>query len=145
LLGEVMVRRGYPVGDFEQRAADLSVDHPVVVQNYRTAHDIVVRDGQGAASTEDLRQAILCYRALFRDLVDEPVAADTSAAEPIADIATEDQTPVASTTIIDEPAAVDEPVVLEAPPATDTVTDEPALSQPVIEKGPMSAPATAST
>jgi hypothetical protein len=62
--------RGYPVGDFEQRAADVSVDHPHVVQNYRTAHDIAVRQQRGEASTEDLRKAMVHYRALFEDLLD---------------------------------------------------------------------------
>lgn len=71
LLRDVMSARGYPVSDFEQRSADLSVDHPVVVQNYRTAHDISVRHARGEAGTEDLRRAMLCYRALFDELVGE--------------------------------------------------------------------------
>jgi hypothetical protein len=74
LLAEVMSARGYPVGDFEQRSADLSVDHPVFVQNYRAAHDIAARHARGEASTEDLRQAMIHYRALFDDLVSEPDA-----------------------------------------------------------------------
>ena len=69
LLGEVMKARGYPVSDFEQRAGDISVDHPKVVEHYRTAHDIALRHGRGQASTEDLRQAMIHYRALFDDLV----------------------------------------------------------------------------
>ena len=72
LLSEIMSARGYPVGDFEQRSADLSVDHPVVVQNYRAAHAIAVRHARGEAGTEDLRQAMIHYRSLFEDLVDEP-------------------------------------------------------------------------
>ena len=75
LLAEVMSARGYPVGDFEQKSADLSVDHPVVVQNYRAAHEIAERHARGDASTEDLRQAMIHYRALFDDLVSEPDAA----------------------------------------------------------------------
>ena len=54
LLGDIMATCGYPMGDFEQRAADISVDHPVVVQNYRAAHDIAIRQAQGKATTEDL-------------------------------------------------------------------------------------------
>ena len=69
LLGEVMTARGYPVGDFEQRAADVSVEHPEVVQNYHTAHAIALRHEQGSAGTEDLRVAMISYRALFDDLV----------------------------------------------------------------------------
>jgi hypothetical protein len=72
LLGDVMSTRGYPVSDFEQRAADISVDHPVVVANYRTAHDIALRHKKGQASTEDLRQAMIHYRTLFEELVKEP-------------------------------------------------------------------------
>jgi hypothetical protein len=72
LVGEVMAARGYPVRDFDERAADLSVDHPEVVQNYRSGHDIAVRHARGEASTEDLRTAMIHYRALFDDLVSEP-------------------------------------------------------------------------
>jgi len=71
LLGDLMATRGYPVGDFETRAADISVDHPMVVQNYRAGHDIAVRHLRGQASTEDLRRAMIHYRALFEDLVSE--------------------------------------------------------------------------
>ena len=65
----LMAVRGYPMADFEQRAADLSVDHPQLVQNYRAAHEIAVRHRQGQASTEDLRQAMIYYRSLFQELL----------------------------------------------------------------------------
>jgi hypothetical protein len=71
LLGDVMSARGYPVSDFETRSADLSVDHPQVVQHYRAGHDIAVRHARGEADTEDLRQAMIHYRALFADLIDD--------------------------------------------------------------------------
>ena len=74
LLGEVMTARGYPVSDFEQRAGDISVDHPEVVRNYRAGHDIALRHAQGNASTEDLRQAMIHYRSLFDELVNETEA-----------------------------------------------------------------------
>lgn len=70
LIGEVMRARGYPVGDFEQRAADISVDHPQVVDHYRTAHQIAIRQRTGEADTEQLRQAMVHERALFADLLD---------------------------------------------------------------------------
>lgn len=70
LVKEVMRARGYPVGDFEQRAADVSVDHPDVVTNYRAAHDIAARNNSGNATTEDLRQALVHYRSLFKDLLE---------------------------------------------------------------------------
>lgn len=69
LVRRVMTQRGYPVGDFESRAADISVDHPRVVENYRTAHAIAARDERGAANTEDLRKAVVHYRALSDDLL----------------------------------------------------------------------------
>ncbi|MCJ7712361.1 MAG: hypothetical protein MUQ32_16190 [Chloroflexi bacterium] len=72
LVGRVMEARGYPVGDFEQRAADVSVDHPTVLENYRGAHGVALRHAQGQASTEDLRQAMVNYRALFAELLEEP-------------------------------------------------------------------------
>jgi hypothetical protein len=72
LPGDVMSTRGYPVGDFEQRAADISVDHPLVLENYRAAHKSALLQAQGGASTEDLRQAMIHYRTLFEELVGEP-------------------------------------------------------------------------
>jgi len=72
LLGDVMSTRGYPVSDFEQRAADISVDHPRVLENYRAAHQTALRQANGQANTEDLRQAMIHYRTLFEELVAEP-------------------------------------------------------------------------
>ncbi|MDQ3472132.1 MAG: hypothetical protein M3447_00195 [Acidobacteriota bacterium] len=69
LVKEVMRVRGYPVTDFEQRVADVSVDHPVVVENYRVAHAIALRREQGNVSTDELREAMIHYRALFADLL----------------------------------------------------------------------------
>jgi hypothetical protein len=70
LVTDVMRERGYPIDDFEQRAADISVDHPEVVANYRAAHAIYMRQQNGAGETEDLRQAFVHYRALFEELLD---------------------------------------------------------------------------
>ena len=70
LIKEIMQTRGYPVGDFEQRAADISVDHPNVVTNYRAAREIAVRNKSGKATTEDLRQAMVHYRSLFEELLE---------------------------------------------------------------------------
>jgi hypothetical protein len=70
LLTHVMAARGYPMADFEQRAADISVNYPAVVQNYRAARVIVVRHGAGQSNTEDLRQAMVHYRSLFEELLD---------------------------------------------------------------------------
>jgi len=69
LVCSLMRTRGYPVTDFDQRAADISVDHPLVVENYRSAHNIALRLGRGEASTEDLRTAMIHYRSLFDELV----------------------------------------------------------------------------
>jgi hypothetical protein len=70
LVQKVMQGRGYPVGSFDQNAADLSVDHPRVVENYRVAHEIALREGRGPGGTEDLRKAMVSYRALFEDLLE---------------------------------------------------------------------------
>jgi hypothetical protein len=71
LVYEVMACRGYPIGDFERRAADISVDHAAVVSNYRAARAIAVRDERGEADTEELRKAVVHYRALFDELLEE--------------------------------------------------------------------------
>ncbi|HUE02515.1 MAG TPA: hypothetical protein VMR62_23305 [Bryobacteraceae bacterium] len=70
LVQSVMRERGYPVADFDQRVDDISVDHPHVVENYRAARDIVVRHQRGEATTEDLRRALVHYRALFDELLE---------------------------------------------------------------------------
>jgi hypothetical protein len=69
LIQSVMRDRGYPVEDFDDRAALVSVDHPVVVERYRRAHAIAVANSQGGSDTEDLRIAMQDYRALFEELV----------------------------------------------------------------------------
>jgi hypothetical protein len=76
LVSSLMQTRGYPVADFNQRAADISVDHPQVVANYRSAHEIAWRLGKGEASTEDLRTAMIHYRSLFEELVQVPTAVE---------------------------------------------------------------------
>ena len=70
LVTDLMRTRGYPIGNFDQRAADISVDHPAVVENYRAARAIATANDRGEASTEQLRQAIVHYRALFEDLLE---------------------------------------------------------------------------
>ncbi len=70
LVRELMQKRGYPVGDFERRAADISVDHPNVVENYRVAQAIAMRAERGGADTEELRKAVVHYRALFAELLE---------------------------------------------------------------------------
>lgn len=71
LIQSVMVDRGYPMEDFDQRAADVSVDHPRVVENYREGHRLYVKTTAGEGTTEDLRQAMRAYRRLFDELVEE--------------------------------------------------------------------------
>jgi hypothetical protein len=72
ILGEAMSACGYPMSDFEQRVQAVSVDHAIVVEHYRCGHDIAVRQSQGNATTEELRQAMIHYRALFDELMREP-------------------------------------------------------------------------
>ena len=102
LVSAVMADRGYPIDDFDQRAADVSVDHPAVVENYRQAHEISMRSARGEATTEELRQAMQNYRSLFEELLtdstaDKPLARDAdSATYPDQNAATENK-PVTST------------------------------------------------
>ena len=76
LVTEVMSERGYPMDDFDQRAADVSVDHPRVVEDYRAAHGISERVGSNDATTEDMRQALVHYRSLFSELLEESDTSD---------------------------------------------------------------------
>lgn len=69
LVSELMKARGYPVSDFDQRAADISVDHPKVVENYRSAHETTTRVGRSEATTDELRAAMIHYRALYEELM----------------------------------------------------------------------------
>lgn len=79
LVGKVMAVRGYPVGDFEQRAADVSVNHPRVVEHYRAAHAIALRNARGDTDTEELRQALVHFRSLFEDLLEVEAPVRTEA------------------------------------------------------------------
>jgi hypothetical protein len=75
LVTRLIAERGYPTGDYDERLADLSVEHAATLEHYRSAHDISRRSRDGQAETEDLRQALVHYRALFADLLGEnPVA-----------------------------------------------------------------------
>lgn len=78
LIQEVMGARGYPIANFEQRAADISVDHPEVTSNYREAHGTYVRARQHEASTDELRAGFVAYRALFEELLEPPGATEPS-------------------------------------------------------------------
>ena len=74
LLGAVMLARGYPPTDFENRAPEISVDHGMVVEEYRAGHEIAIRHSQKQATTEDLRKGMVHYRALFDELMREEPA-----------------------------------------------------------------------
>jgi hypothetical protein len=76
LVSSLMKTRGYPVAAFDQRAADISVDHPQVMENYRSAHEIALRVGRDEATTEELRTAIVHYRSLFEELVQVPTTVE---------------------------------------------------------------------
>jgi hypothetical protein len=114
LIGRLMEARGYPVADFEQRVADISVDHAVVAEHYRTAHAIAERRDEVDTDTEALRQAMVHYRALFEDLLGPPT--DGQTAEPARPPATPDQSEVIS----DQPEVIsDQPeVISDQPEAT---------------------------
>ena len=79
LVSSLMIGRGYPVAAFDQRAADISVHHPRLVESYRSAHEIAVRVGKDEASTEDLRVAMIKYRTLFDELAEEQLPGEIKA------------------------------------------------------------------
>ncbi|TMH34828.1 MAG: hypothetical protein E6H58_05315 [Betaproteobacteria bacterium] len=83
LVRDLMLKRGYPMGDFEHRAADISVDHPAVVDHYRAAQAIAARDQRGEADTEALRQAVVHYRALFDELLEVRTPVKPQPAQPM--------------------------------------------------------------
>jgi hypothetical protein len=86
LVQEVMQERGYPTKDFERRVADISVDHPNLVEKYRTAHGIAEASERGEASTEDMRHSVRHYRALFAELLET----DDSDVEDVDDVSSRD-------------------------------------------------------
>ena len=83
LVGRVLDARGYPEGDFEQRFADMSVDHPATLGQYRTAHEIVLRQADGQASTEDLRQVIVNDHVVFTELIQAPATLEAAPVEAV--------------------------------------------------------------
>ena len=89
LVNSVMADRGYPIDDFDQRAGDVSVDHPAVIGNYRQAHAISLRSARGEATTEDLRQAMQSYRSLFEELLSDGAADAPLTRDPESDAYTE--------------------------------------------------------
>jgi hypothetical protein len=80
LVAEVLTARGYPVADFEERASEISVNHALVVEHYRAAHEIALKHKKGQATTEDLRQGMIHYRTLFDDLLGVPETARAKSA-----------------------------------------------------------------
>ena len=80
LINALLEARGYPQASFEQRAADVSVHYPRVMENYRVAHSIAVRLGQSEATTEELRTAMIQYRNIFDDLLQAPRQLETRTA-----------------------------------------------------------------
>jgi hypothetical protein len=97
LIADLMGARGYPVRDFEQRAADISVTYPQVVENYRAAHASSLASARGGASTEDLRAAMIHYRALFDELLGTSATDRAPADRTPADRAPADRAPADST------------------------------------------------
>lgn len=153
LVSAVMEDRGYPTQPYDQTLADLSVEHASTLDHFRAAHDISQNAAAGTASTEDLRQAMIHYRALFAELLGEPasnldgraasqpgVAATGPGTQPVGDQAVPDSVERPAGSPVDEPAAaadepaaatavdetsVDQPSAVDQPPAV-TAVDEPA-------------------
>ena len=108
LVGRVMDARGYPEGDFEQRFADVSVDHPTTLGQYRAAHEITLRHADGQASTEDLRQVMLSDHTMFTELLDAPATVEVVPAvevAPVEAVPDAEVAPVEAVPVTDVPAA----------------------------------------
>jgi hypothetical protein len=118
LVEDAMRTRGYPVSDFDQRAADLSVHHPRVVENYRAARDIAHRHRRGEATTEDLRQAMVYYRELFQDLLEDHEHASDERRDAVATRASDER-------VVERSAASDERVVERSAARDDDRTEIP--------------------
>ncbi len=133
LVTQLVRERGYPTEDFEDELSYLSVDHARVLSRYRDAHEVYLRGQRGEADTEDLRQALVHYRALFADLLGsepvpaEPVPAEPVPAEPIADRVSERDTTLAT------PVHRGRPLIGRSPPmrAADNIADREAHDKPV--------------
>jgi hypothetical protein len=128
LLVLVMGERGYPTEGYEQQVSDLSVEHATTIDRYRKAHDISSRAEAEKASTEDLRQAMVHYRALFTELLDTDEEAVTNGRG--TDGAVTEPEPVAETDAGTEPAAEARADAAAAEPVAEPV-DEPAAAEPV--------------
>jgi hypothetical protein len=127
LITGVMADRGYPVEDSSQIIDDLSVDHAATIGRLRTAQDISARAADGTASTEDLRQAMIHYRALFDELVGDPAEVPHDATEPVAavDAAPVDSAPVDTAPVDTAPVDTVAPATPADVPAADPiVTDD---------------------
>jgi hypothetical protein len=151
LVSAVMEDRGYPTQPYDQTLADLSVEHANTLDHFRAAHDISQNAAAGAASTEDLRQAMIHYRTLFAELLGEPDARldGRAAAEGITTPTTPDGLPPVDQAPLDQ-APVDEAPVDEAPvgtsagdrvPADQAAANEPAVDEPAVDEPAPAAPA----
>ena len=133
LVSAVMEDRGYPTQPYDQTVADLSVEHASTLDHFRAAHDISQKAASGTASTEDLRQAMIYYRALFAELLGEPAdRLDGSASDQAVTTTQPDGLPPVDRPVVDQPV-VDQPVV-DRPVVEQPVVDQPVAGQPVADE-----------
>ena len=136
LVSAVMQDRGYPTQPYDQTLADLSVEHAATLDHFRAAHDISQNAAAGSATTEDLRQAMIHYRALFAELLGEPAARLEAKADGDPTTTRPDGLPVAEEPVAEEPVA-DQPVV-DQPVADQPVAEEPVpADQSAVPVGPV--------
>ena len=146
LVSAVMEARGYPTQPYDQTVADLSVEHASTLDHFRAAHDISQNASAGTATTEDLRQAMIHYRALFAELLGEPSNLDARASQngvPATESGAETPAGQAAATPVDDPAVTrpDEPVAARVDEPAAAPADEPAASvdepaDPVLNRTP---------
>jgi hypothetical protein len=140
LVSAVMEDRGYPTQPYDQTLADLSVQHASTLDHFRAAHDISQNAAAGAASTEDLRQAMIHYRALFAELLGEPAGrADGSAAEESVTTTSPDGLPPVDQPPVDQRPSDQRPV--DQATAGQPAMDQPVVDEPAVDQRPVDQPA----
>jgi hypothetical protein len=140
LVSAVMEDRGYPTQPYDQTLADLSVQHASTLDHFRAAHDISQNAAAGAASTEDLRQAMIHYRALFAELLGEPDGrADGSAAAESVTTTSPDGLPPVDQPPVDQRPSDQRPV--DQATAGQPAMDQPVVDEPAVDQRPVDQPA----
>jgi len=132
LVTRLIAERGYPTGDYDDQLANLSVEHAQTLGHYRDAHEISLRSQKDEASTEDLRQALVHYRALFADLLGaDPLKTDTTTGTPVADTTTAGTPATVDTAADTDDADIERADAVPAPGTAEADTRTTSTTTPI--------------